>query len=430
MEEKLTLQDFDILGIIELKDVQGIEKFVTPIKDENGKTTSYLSKSKEYYNVKTMSELAICREELRNLLTTQFSKRNFVILENMLNCSGKVYFKNFEKYIKYKVQGKDVKTQLIQLEQAKKCLEEDMKNILVLLQGKGLIEINPENRLPGGDENSESRPIEMDNKAILYMFTKSLARSSEKDKVEIVTPGYGGIYIGPMLKAMYGYDYTNLLKSKYVEEAEKLDHVDVRELTSSQRPFEEGKKVLLLDDNVGTGATLKETKETLEKAGVNNIKMGAVQFNWRNYYRVSVGEKKDIDRFETSDFDIITPINYAGHKLYRNAKNLLLSSGGAEYIQYLKSKAYKKDFCDLQGAVRRGILCARPTGLELDPEHKTPNQKNLAEDCVILEKYQNSPKAIENSFSKNLINKIITETEQLGNDLEYSNQKENIQDEH
>ena len=430
MEEKLTLQDFDILGIIELKDVQGIEKFVTPIKDENGKTTSYLSRSKEYYNVKTMSELAICREELRNLLTTQFSKRNFVILENMLNCSGKVYFKNFEKYIKYKVQGKDVKTQLIQLEQAKKCLEEDMKNILVLLQGKGLIEINPENRLPGGDENSESRPIEMDNKAILYMFTKSLARSSEKDKVEIVTPGYGGIYIGPMLKAMYGYDYTNLLKSKYVEEATKLDHVDVRELTSSQRPFEEGKRVLLLDDNVGTGATLKETKEALVNAGIRNIKMGAVQFNWRNYYRVSVGEKKDIDRFETSDFDIITPINYAGHKLYRNAKNLLLSSGGAEYIQYLKSKAYKKDFCDLQGAVRRGILCARPTGLELDPEHKTPNQKNLAEDCVILEKYQNSPKAIENSFSKNLINKIITETEQLGNDLEYSNQKENIQDEH
>ena len=132
----------------------------------------------------------------------------------------------------------------------------------------------------------------MDNKAILYMFAKSLSQAKDPDKVEVVTPGYGGIYIGPMLKAMYGYDYTNLLKSKYVEEATKLDHVDVRELTSSQRPFEEGKKVLLLDDNVGTGATLKETKEALVNAGIRNIKMGAVQFNWRNYYRVSVGEKK------------------------------------------------------------------------------------------------------------------------------------------
>lgn len=399
MVEKLKLQDFDILGILELKDIQGIEKFVTPIKDEEGRTKSYLSRSKEYYNVKTMSELAICREELQHLLTRECSKRNFVILENMLNCSGKVYFKNFEKYIKYKVQGNN-------------CIEVDLGN-----------------RLPGGDENSEQRPIEMDNKAILYMFAKSLSQAKDPDKVEVVTPGYGGIYIGPMLKAMYGYDYTNLLKSKYVEEATKLDHVDVRELTSSQRPFEEGKKVLLLDDNVGTGATLKETKEALVNAGIRNIKMGAVQFNWRNYYRVSVGEKKDIDRFETSDFDIITPINYAGHKLYRNAKNLLLSSGGADYIKYLESKAYRKEFCDLQGAVRRGILCARPTGLELDPEHKTPNQTNLAEDCVILEKYQNSPKTIQNKFARNLIDRIIDETEQLGKNLEIPKSKENLQDE-
>ena len=65
MVEKLKLQDFDILGILELKDIQ--EKFVTPIKDEEGRTKSYLSRSKEYYNVKTMSELAICREELQHL---------------------------------------------------------------------------------------------------------------------------------------------------------------------------------------------------------------------------------------------------------------------------------------------------------------------------------------------------------------------------
>ena len=188
-----------------------------------------------------------------------------------------MYFKNFEKYIKYKVQGKDTRNQLIQLIQAQKCLEEDIRNILILLQGNNCIEVDLGNRLPGGDENSEQRPIEMDNKAILYMFAKSLSQAKDPDKVEVVTPGYGGIYIGPMLKAMYGYDYTNLLKSKYVEEATKLDHVDVRELTSSQRPFEEGKKVLLLDDNVGTGATLKETKEALVNAGIRNIKMGNTQ---------------------------------------------------------------------------------------------------------------------------------------------------------
>ena len=40
------------------------------------------------------------REELKELLTESPSKRNFVILEYMLNCSAKVYFKKFEEYIK------------------------------------------------------------------------------------------------------------------------------------------------------------------------------------------------------------------------------------------------------------------------------------------------------------------------------------------
>ena len=35
MVEKLKLQDFDILGILELKDIQGIEKFVTTDKNGN-----------------------------------------------------------------------------------------------------------------------------------------------------------------------------------------------------------------------------------------------------------------------------------------------------------------------------------------------------------------------------------------------------------
>ena len=63
------------------------------------------------------------------------------------------------------------------------------------------------------------------------------------------------------------------------------------------------------------------------------------------------------------------------------------------------------------------------------PEHKTPNQTNLAEDCVILEKYQNSPKTIQNKFARNLIDRIIDETEQLGKNLEIPKSKENLHDE-
>lgn len=62
--EKLNLRDFDITGMIILNDVEGIEKYVTPVK-ENGKVVNYLSRSKEYYNVKNMTELALQREELK-----------------------------------------------------------------------------------------------------------------------------------------------------------------------------------------------------------------------------------------------------------------------------------------------------------------------------------------------------------------------------
>ena len=169
MNEKIDLKDFDIIGIISLNDVDGIEKYVTPVRIDD-KIVTYLSRSKEYYNVKSMTELALEREELKNKLTRELTKRNFVILENMLNCSGKVYFKKFEEYI---TKGKNEKIRF-QLQQAEKCLIEDVKNILVLLQNKGLIEIDPCNILPVGDENSAKRSIEMDNKAMLYMFTKSL----------------------------------------------------------------------------------------------------------------------------------------------------------------------------------------------------------------------------------------------------------------
>ncbi len=426
--ENIKLQDFDIIGMIRLKDVQGIEKYVTPVKNENGVVEEYISRSKEYYNVKTMSELAICRDELRSLLTRECSKRNFVILENMLNCSGKVYFRKFEEYIKAKVQGKNFEMYEHQLEEAERCLIEDMKNILTILQGKSLINVDLTNRLPGGYENSEQRAIEMDNKAMLYMFSQILGSVSNPEKVEVVTPGYGGMYIGPMLHAMYGCKFTNILKSKYIEDTTNFDNIDVKDLASSQRPFEKGKKVLLLDDNVGTGVTLKETKQELEKAGIENIAAGAVQYNWRNYYRVSVGEKRDIERFDINDFEILTPINYAGHKLYKRAIQLLHSSG-EEYIEYLKDKAYLKDFCDMQGAVRRGILCARPVGIELDPEGRTPNRSNLDENATLIEKYKNAPTEITNPVSKRIIRTIIDYTERLGEREENEEEKKkNLED--
>lgn len=401
MGEKLSLKDFDIIGIITLNDVEGIEKFVTPVKQQE-KVVTYLSRSKEYYNVKNMTELAIEREELKTKLTREITKRNFVILENMLNCSGKVYFKKFEEYI---MSGKSERCR-VQLQQAEECLMEDVRNILVILQKKGLIEINPRNILPAGDENSAKRAIEMDNKAMLYVFAQALKMNKDSKDVEILTPGYGSLYIGPFFKAMYGYNFTNMLKSKYIEESGNLKSSNIGSLMSNDRILESGKTVLLLDDNIGTGTTMNEIKNQLIDENISSIVSGAVQYNWRNYFRVSIGEKKDIERFEVNDFDIVTPFNYAGHKLYKHAIDLLHSSG-SEYIEYLNSKSYRlKEYCDLEGAIHRALISANRTNLTLADGIIIPDSK-ASESFAILDKYKDGPKEITNPISKKIIRVLI-----------------------
>ena len=324
----------------------------------------------------------------------------------MLNCSARSYFKKFEEYI---LSGQNENSR-IQMDMARKCMEEDTRNILVLLANNGLISVNPKLVLPQSDENCQKRAIEMDNKAVLYIFSKALELDNkELSNIEVLTPGYGSIYIGPFLKEMYGVDYTNIFKSKYISESSKLvDSESPKQLVSNQRIFNNNSKVILLDDNVGTGDTMEELKETLSKSGIDVIASGAVQYNWRNYYKVSVGKKEGINRFDTSKFDFVNPINYAGHKLYSHAIDLLHSSG-EEYESYLNSKSYRlENCCDIEGAILRGIICAKRTGLNLCKASKSISEQ----DEVMLPEYQNVVARI-NVSSQSVTDKIIKQVEEL-----------------
>lgn len=404
MGEKVKLNEFDILGVINLNEVQGIERYVTPVI-ENGVVKTYLSRSKEYYNIKNMTELAIEREKLGFRLTNEPSKRNFVIAENMLNCSAKVYFRKFEKYI---TEGRTQQL-AIQLAQAEDCMMEDTRNLLSILDGRSDVKVDPNNRLPGGIENSERRAIEMDNKAILYIYSQALKMKKIPEEVEVLTPGYGSIYIGSFLKAMYGYNFTNILKSKYIGETRSSQEEPIESLMSSKRPFKKGVRVLLLDDNIGTGATMNELKESLNQAGIDKMITGAVQYNWRNYWRISVGEKRGIPRPDITEFDVLTPFNYAGHKLYKHAIDTLLSSG-SEYIDYLKSKSYRKEeYSDIEGSIKRSATSASRMGMKLQDElARYVSPEGYQEE--VLEEYKNV-KNIENPISKEIIKRIVRKVE-------------------
>jgi len=337
--EKINITDFDIMGIFNLKDITGIEKYVTKISDDN-----YLSRSKEYYKRKNFTELSIERNLLNNLLTLENNRRNFVILENMLNASAKVYYESLKNHILYE--------EIHIYAQAKNCFEEDVENIINILSDKPIKKALK--NLPTGKTKTPERAIELDNKALLYLFCKTLDIPNDK---HILTPGYGSLYLGQFIKTIYGCEYSNLLKSSYIQDKneKKLLNLktDIFDLVSNPDALKSSKEVILLDDNIGTGQTMQDIKKQLQEKNIHTL-CGAVQYNWINHFKYYQGEKDST--FDIKDFEYITPFNYPGHKLMEHAIKCLQLSGST-YINYLQSKSYRNRFVnDFIGSIVRSEL--------------------------------------------------------------------------
>ncbi len=123
--EVVNLSEFDFMGIFTLKDVEGIEDLVTKVEDN-----CYLSRNYDsYYKQDTYSEQSEKRENLKTRLTGNLDKKNFIILENILNASGKVFFNEFQR----KVTSPQEENHM---EEAKKCLEDDVRNIINFFKRK------------------------------------------------------------------------------------------------------------------------------------------------------------------------------------------------------------------------------------------------------------------------------------------------------
>lgn len=357
--EKINFSEFDVLGMITLQDVAGLKDFVSPISE-----TEYLSRAPDYYGSKSFTELSNKREFLKRLLTNEPSKRNFVILENMLNCSAKVYYASLTEYIINK-------NNLDDYENSKSCLEDDTANIVNMFAGKN-IDVS-KNILPLSNKISADRAIELDNKALLYICCQNISLPND---AHIITPGYGSLYIGPFLKSIHGTEYSNFLKSTYIKDEKELALLkqkdDFFDLMSNEEMLSKSKSVVLLDDNVGTGQTMDWFAGKFKDKNLNFL-CGAIQYNWINYYRFSLGEKEQ--RFDVSKFDFMTPFNYPGHKLLEHAINNLKKSG-SDYICYLQSKSYRNSYVnDFVGSIVRSEYYTGLLGFDL---YNNTNMKDTA----------------------------------------------------
>ena len=323
--EKIHLYEFDSNGLIELDNIDGIEDLVAPLCD--GK---YLSRNASYYQANTYSELVQQRKKLRNILTEDPSKRNFVILEYLSNSSAKVYFEELKKKIE---------NQENNALEARKCFEEDCENIVRYFQNKPLLK--PIHDLPEGEYRILDRHIEMDNKQILYLFCSNLKFSKEK---HVITPGLGSIFVGPILKSMYGFNYTNILFSLYSKD-EKLRNI------SEQKAFDElfsdnewrttSNELLLIDDNVGSCNTMNTIRRQLKERG-KTCKFGAIKYNWNFYNQVKHGELGH-PTFDVSEVDFLTILDDPGYWIMRDSIKALKEQGGDAYVQVMKEEGLRQE---------------------------------------------------------------------------------------
>lgn len=324
-KEKVYLYEFDSNGVIDIDDASGIENLVESLS--NGK---YLSRNASYYQAKTYSTIAQERKLLGEILTDDVSKKNFVILEYLSNASAKVYFEELKKM---------VENQDNHVLEAQKCFEEDCANIVRFFRNEPLLK--PTYDLPSGDSKILERHIEMDNKQILYMFCSNLKFKKPK---HILTPGLGSIFVGPMLKSMYGFEYTNILYSLYSKD-EKLRNISIQkgfeEILSNSLWKTTEYDLVLIDDNVGSCNTMNSIRTQLEQRN-KPCKFGAIKYNWKFYYEVKQGELQH-PTFDVKDVDFLTIIDDPGYWIIRDSIEALKEEGGDAYVEQMRKEGLRKD---------------------------------------------------------------------------------------
>lgn len=314
------------------------------------------------------------RKQLRDVLTEDLSKKNFVILEYLSNASAKIYFEELKK----KVEGRGN-----YVEEARKCLEEDCDNIVRFFENKPLQK--PAYDLPEENCKVLSRHIEMDNKQILYLFCSSLNFRKSK---HTITPGLGSIFVGPILKSMYGFEYTNVLFSLYSKD-ESLKRI------ASQIPFDDlfsndlwkntTSELMLIDDNVGSCNTMNTIRKELQARG-KSCKFGAIKYNWDFYNKVKKGELNH-PTFDVKEVDFLSILDDPGYWIMRDSIQELNKNGGDAYVAVMQKEGLRQETIpDIEVLVKLAERYSKMAGIDLYDKDSGEIKRSSAILCENLKK--------------------------------------------
>lgn len=342
-KEEEFLRRTDILGIFDM-DVtdSSVISYLTEFKDR------FLSRNyQEYYVFYSKEDLIKRREKLVNLLLKKSNlsiSEKYVILDNILNISARLYYLSIVTSIK--TQNSAVVRDIY------RTFVSDITNYINFIEGLDFdFNFGSFRDFDGLTSSQESMllekksQIELDNKIHLFNYLRGLNYVIDKSGLKnyaFVTPGFGSLYIGPFLTAMYGSSCTNILYSQYKKTGiEEIDTRSSSELLVADPTLLNGKKIILIDDNMGTGLTLKNIRSLLDKENHHVVLSGAYQYTFDRLQEFFI-KSRDQEVFDPTSVDLLSPFNYPRHQINETAKEKLGVSG-EEYVNYLRKFGYHGD---------------------------------------------------------------------------------------
>lgn len=274
-----------------------------------------ISRSPDYYQPLTLSQAiedALCcsaKGESLECWDTYIILAQYIILDRVLNRLGRVAHTAL-------LESRRFYPSAIRLyEWAIGNLELCAHRVVALMKGcsdcKKPISLSLPSPVPSSMRSLQVRTvIEMDNLPLIFWRAASLEELLQPN-TGVISPLLGGALVPPMLAALH-----TKTKWAYVS-ASLYENKANREILipggGSLPP-----KVVLIDDNIGSGETLRLIRKRLENEGISVLGIASIEMHWEKFFNVQSG----IVAGKTFSLDAIDNLSPFAYRHYLEMKRL------------------------------------------------------------------------------------------------------------
>jgi len=333
-----------------------------------------ISRGPRYYGINNVHDAFeidnLCTDlasRLYNKSDMSSRKTLFSAFENRINAGLRLYYSYFEKSLS---EGLDVGV-FFKLRQR---ILADYSAIIDVMHGRvPVLDLTYYESFVDDGLNLETRVIEMDHKYLLLSRMKDIW-SEGTDIKSVCAPMLGGVEIPFMMEVcfnkfndyldakrlvplcfhiIYGeHDnkrYGDIIRDESLSDSKKLCGVFPAELHNQIR----GGNLLVLDDNTGTGETLRNLKKFFSKF-YSDVNFGFIELSWKYLEDIKSGKRAGL-LFDVKDIRHPTFRNYRHHNILDRLRSCIKSEDIRGYVTTLKKLGMQNGFvCDTDCLLHQG----------------------------------------------------------------------------